>query len=116
VDLGAPSSPDGDWTATGDRTEKDGSEEIARLAQVHGRVLGALPDEVKAAVEAVSVALKHALLRRARAATRCHRELPITVKTEGGRLLEGNIDLAFLEGGAWPGVDFKTDADHPSRE
>ncbi len=116
VNLGAPSSADGDRTATGDRTEKDRCEEIARLAQVHGRVLGALPDEVEAAVEAVSAALEHALLRRARAATRCHRELPITVKTEGGRLLEGNIDLAFLEGGAWTVVDFKTDADHPSRE
>ena len=116
VDLGAASSADGDRTARGERTEKNGREEVARLAKVHGRVLGALPDEVEAAVEAVSAALEHALLRRARAATRCHRELPIMVKTDGGRLLEGNIDLAFLEDGAWTVVDFKSDADHPSRE
>ncbi|PYV22524.1 MAG: hypothetical protein DMG24_16475 [Acidobacteria bacterium] len=92
-----------------------GLEGIARLAEVHGRVLGSPPKEIEAAVQAVSAALDHPLLQRAAAAARCHRELPIMMKTEGGRLLEGNIDLAFLQDGAWTVVDFKTDADQPSR-
>ena len=40
-----------------------------------------------------------------------HRELPIILKLEDKRVLEGVIDLAFVEEGAWQIVDFKTDAD-----
>jgi ATP-dependent helicase/nuclease subunit A len=109
VDLGAAALADDQGVRI------DGREDIARLAQVHGRVLGSPPEEVEAAVEAVSAAVGHPLLGRARAAARCHRELPVMVKTEGGRLLEGNIDLAFLEDGVWTVVDFKTDAEQPAR-
>ena len=35
----------------------------------------------------------------------------MTLRIEGSRLLEGVIDLAFVEAGAWVVVDFKTDAD-----
>ncbi len=97
------------------QAEANRREEIERLAQVHARVLGSPSVEIEAAVRAVAAALNHPLLRRASRAERWHRELPIMLKTEGGRLLEGNIDLAFLEDGAWTIVDFKTDADLPTR-
>ena len=50
------------------------------------------------------------MLERARAAERCHRELPVHLRLEDGRLLEGVIDLAFLEQDRWVVVDFKSDA------
>jgi ATP-dependent exoDNAse (exonuclease V) beta subunit len=37
--------------------------------------------------------------------------LPILLKLEGNRVLEGVIDLAFEENGTWHVVDFKTDAE-----
>jgi len=33
------------------------------------------------------------------------------LRVDGGRLMEGVIDLAFVEDAAWVIVDFKTDAD-----
>ena len=33
------------------------------------------------------------------------------VRADGNRLMEGIIDLAFIENDAWVVVDFKTDAD-----
>jgi ATP-dependent helicase/nuclease subunit A len=84
---------------------------IRRAAELHARVFGAPPEEIEAACESAAAALAHPLLARARAATRCHREYPFTLPLEGGRLLEGVIDLAFVEDGAWIIVDFKTDAD-----
>jgi ATP-dependent exoDNAse (exonuclease V) beta subunit len=95
-----------------------GPEEIARWAALNGRILGSPAGEIDAAREAVEAALKHPLIARARAAERCHREYPVTLKLDGGRLLEGIIDLAFVEQGAWVVVDFKTDAevaDHRAR-
>jgi len=96
--------------------EKSRRAEIERLARLHARVLGSPEPEIEAAVEAVAATLAHPLLGRASRAARHHRELPIVLKTEGGRLLEGNIDLAFLENGEWTVVDFKTDADLPPRQ
>ena len=37
------------------------------------------------------------------------------LRLEENRLLEGVIDLAFLEQGAWTVVDFKSDADLKAR-
>ena len=54
-------------------------------------------------------------LARARAAERCHREYPLVAKLADGRVLEGFIDLAFVENGQWIVVDFKTDADTQQR-
>ncbi len=66
---------------------------------------------------AVAAALKHPLLERARKSKLCRRELPILLKLEGNRILEGVIDLAFEENGTWQVVDFKTDAEiGPSRK
>ena len=84
---------------------------VAMLAEVHGRVLGATPEEVDATINAVVAALAHPLLARARAARRMHRELPVILKLDANRVLEGVIDLAFEAEGRWHIVDFKTDAD-----
>jgi len=46
---------------------------------------------------------------------RCHRELPFHLPLADGGLLEGVIDLAFLEHNAWVVVDFKTDASSLAR-
>jgi ATP-dependent exoDNAse (exonuclease V) beta subunit len=74
--------------------------------------LGATPEEINAAADAVFSALEHPLLKRARAAAkegRCYRELPLTLKLADGLLVEGIADLVFSEQGMWSVVDFKTD-------
>ena len=82
-----------------------------RLAQVHGRLFGATPEEIEQAIQATRAALAHSLLARARNAQRLHREFPIVLKLEDRKVLEGIVDLAFVENGSWQIVDFKTDAD-----
>jgi ATP-dependent exoDNAse (exonuclease V) beta subunit len=84
---------------------------IEQLAKVRGRVLGATDREIEHAAGAAVAALKHPLLERARKSKLCRRELPILLKLEGNRVLEGVIDLAFEENGIWHVVDFKTDAE-----
>ena len=92
-------------------------EDVEQLAKVHGRGLGATDREIEHAAGAVAAALKHPLLERARQSKTCRRELPILLKLEGNRILEGVIDLAFEENGTWHVVDFKTDAEiGPSRK
>ena len=88
---------------------------ILALAQLSARSIGAPPEEMQATCAAVEAALAHPLIARARAASRCHREYPVVLKLDDGRLLEGIIDLAFVENGAWIVVDFKTDADISDR-
>jgi ATP-dependent exoDNAse (exonuclease V) beta subunit len=39
----------------------------------------------------------------------CRRETPVTVNLADGTLVEGVLDLAFLEKDGWTVVDFKTD-------
>jgi ATP-dependent helicase/nuclease subunit A len=81
------------------------------LAKVHGRLLGATPEEIEHATKAALGALSHPLLARVRKATRIHREYPIIFKLDESKALEGVIDLVFESGGVWNIVDFKTDAD-----
>lgn len=90
-------------------------EQITLLARVHARLLDAPREEVEAAADAVAAAWSHPLVERARAAERRHRELPVNLRLEDGRLLEGVIDLAFVEQGTWVVVDFKSDALLPAR-
>ena len=81
-------------------------------AVLHGRVLGATDSEVTAAAAAVTSALRHPILERARAATSrgdCRREVPVALRDEDGTLIEGVVDLAFREDRRWTVVDFKTD-------
>jgi len=84
---------------------------IEKLARSHGRLLGATDDEVVVAVDTVQRALAHPLVRQAAGAERCHREFPVMFRMDDGRMLEGVIDLAFVEEGRWTILDFKTDAD-----
>jgi len=91
------------------------SAQIAALARVHARLLDAAGEETDAAAAAVEAAWAHPLLARARAAQRCHRELPIHSRLEDGRMLEGVIDLAFVEQDRWVVVDFKSDSENAAR-
>jgi ATP-dependent helicase/nuclease subunit A len=87
-------------------------DDLAHAATVQARLLGAGAEEVAAAVHAVRAALAHPLLQRAHAALaagHCRRETPITLRAADGALVEGAVDLAFLEDGAWTVIDFKTD-------
>jgi ATP-dependent helicase/nuclease subunit A len=88
-----------------------GRAQVHDLAQMHGQLLDASGTEIDAAIDSVVATLQHPLLRRAAAAERCHRELPLLLPLGDGRTLEGVVDLAFLENGEWTVVDFKTDAE-----
>jgi ATP-dependent exoDNAse (exonuclease V) beta subunit len=90
-------------------------DQIRKTTELQARVLGATTEEAVAASVAVEAALAHPLLTQARSAERCHREYPVTFRLEGNRLMEGVIDLAFFDQGAWTVVDFKTDADLSGR-
>ncbi len=84
---------------------------IGGVAALHGRILGANSEEVSSAVTAAQTVLGHEILQRASECERhgrCRREAPVTL-LENDVLLEGAIDLAFEESGAWTIVDFKTD-------
>jgi ATP-dependent helicase/nuclease subunit A len=92
---------------------------IQRLATIHGRVLGANPEEIAAASEAVHLALAHPLLNQARSAAqlgRCRREVPIVWRDTDGSLTEGVIDLAFEQTEGWTVIDFKTDEEFRGNE
>jgi ATP-dependent exoDNAse (exonuclease V) beta subunit len=89
---------------------------IRQWAQLNARILGAPSDEAEAACVRVEAALRHPLLDRARAAERKHREYPVMLRIEEARLMEGILDLAFVEDGSWVIVDFKTDADISSHQ
>ena len=58
--------------------------------------------------------MAHPLLQRARSAVlsgaRFHREYPVRLELASNKMLEGIVDLAFVENGSWVIVDFKTDA------
>ena len=86
---------------------------VEAIAELQGRVLSATEEEVAAVTETVARALAHPLLRRASAAASrggLRRETPVAIELEDGLLVEGVVDLAFLdESGSWTVVDFKTD-------
>lgn len=88
---------------------------VQQLVDWNARLLGSPDGECDAAADAVEGALRHPLLTRARIAKRCHREYPLVLKLADGRMLEGIIDLAFVENDRWTIVDFKTDADTSER-
>jgi ATP-dependent helicase/nuclease subunit A len=85
---------------------------VQALAEVQARMLSAPLDEVSTATEIVARVLGHDLLGRARAAAArgtCRRETPLTLTLADGTLIEGVVDLAFEENGAWTIIDYKTD-------
>ncbi|MFN7913864.1 MAG: UvrD-helicase domain-containing protein [Vicinamibacterales bacterium] len=87
-------------------------EQFESTAAVQARILGATPEECQVAVEAAIRVSAHDLLRRAASADArgdARRECPVTVTAPDGSLVEGVVDLAFLDGDTWTVVDFKTD-------
>jgi ATP-dependent exoDNAse (exonuclease V) beta subunit len=92
---------------------------IQHLAAIHGRILGAVPEEIAGAAEAVRAALGHAIFADARQAAqkgRCRREAPVAWRDPDGLLVEGVIDLAFEHGEGWTVIDFKTDEEFRGNE
>ncbi len=90
---------------------------IADASRIQGRILGAAEEEVAAACDVVTAALAHPLLVRARAAERVERETALMIQADDGAIVEGVVDLAFLEKGAgWTVVDFKTDLEMAGRK
>jgi len=88
------------------------AETIRRVVATRARSLGATAEEISFAAKSVANVLAHSLLDRARKAQKegvCRREVPVTLRTESGVLVEGFVDLAFSEGKRWTVVDFKTD-------
>lgn len=90
--------------------------QVGTVASFLARSLGASPDEVTAAVQAVAVALESSVLRQAATSPSLRREVPVTMKLEDGTLIEGVPDLAFIDNQpgkapVWTVIDFKTDAD-----
>ena len=91
------------------------AEVVQAVAELQGRLLGATSEEITAATETVTRALAHPLMRRAAAASttgQCRRETPVVMQLDDGTLVEGIVDLAFLDDAepvAWTVVDFKTD-------
>jgi ATP-dependent helicase/nuclease subunit A len=66
------------------------------------------PEEKEEVEQLVANALTSPVMLRARTAEERFAEAPISLHLNGG-LIEGVIDLAFIENGAWVVVDFKTD-------
>jgi ATP-dependent exoDNAse (exonuclease V) beta subunit len=90
---------------------------IADAARIQARILGASDDEAAAARDVVAATLAHPLLLRARAASRVERETALMLRADDGAILEGVVDLAFLEPDAgWTVVDFKTDIEIAGRK
>ncbi len=85
---------------------------LEAIAAIESRALGVSDEEAAPAVNVVERVLKHELLKRAHAASArgaCRRETPVTFTLPDGTLVEGIVDLAFEENGAWTVVDYKTD-------
>jgi ATP-dependent helicase/nuclease subunit A len=91
---------------------------LENIAAAETRLLAMDGADAAAAAAVVERVLSHDLLKRAgRAAGRgaCRRETPITFTLDDGTLVEGVVDLAFEEDGAWTVVDYKTDREIADR-
>jgi len=89
-------------------------EDIEATVALQGRIYGATKEEMASAQLAAERALAHPLLQRAREAWKrgeCRRETPMTLLDSDGTLVEGIVDLAFLDDKEWLVLDFKTDQD-----
>jgi ATP-dependent exoDNAse (exonuclease V) beta subunit len=85
---------------------------VRQLADAHGRVLAAEPEEVGEAADTVRRVLSHPVMlaaARAAGAGQCYRETPITWHLESGVMVEGIVDLAYITDREVIVVDFKTD-------
>jgi ATP-dependent helicase/nuclease subunit A len=94
--------------------------EVESASRAQGRAIGASPEEVMAAAEAVCAVLQHETMLQAKAAgASCRRESPVLVREHDGSITEGVLDLAFRtaddKGPLWVVVDYKTDAELATR-
>jgi len=87
---------------------KKDREAIQKLAKALAAMCGAHEHEIPPAIEAATAALETPVLTAATTAVRVHREYPVMVKLDDGRLVEGRADLAYFDGIAWTVIDFKT--------
>ena len=78
------------------------------MARSYAREFGASATDAEAAAQIAATALRHPILQAA-AQGPCYREMPLMLKGEDGSLVEGRIDLAFMEGDHWTLIEFKTD-------
>jgi ATP-dependent helicase/nuclease subunit A len=84
------------------------SERATAMALALGPLFGLDAETSRRASEHVARALSLPVMKRARAAGRAWRELPLWLP-EDGKLIEGIVDLVFEEGGRLVVVDYKTD-------
>jgi ATP-dependent exoDNAse (exonuclease V) beta subunit len=89
-----------------------GNDAIEELALAHARMLGLTPEHATTAAKAVHAVVSTPVFQRACGAQRVLREAPFILKTPGGTLVEGRIDLAFLDADGWTIVDYKTGRSH----
>ncbi len=85
---------------------------LDHIAAAEARVLGMSDEAASTAAMVAERVFAHDLLARARrAAARgaCRRETPVSLTLADGTIVEGIVDLAFEENGAWTIVDYKTD-------
>ena len=88
------------------------ADQVAAVAVLEGRLLGADEPEVVGTGRLVTAVLAHPLFAAAREAAdvgECRRETPVTMRRDDGTVVEGVVDLAFKQDGTWVVVDFKTD-------
>jgi ATP-dependent exoDNAse (exonuclease V) beta subunit len=89
-----------------------GPRQIKQAARLQGRILGSTEQEIESAGVVAESVIRHPIMDRARKAAasgQCRRETPIALRQADGSIVDGVVDLAFLENGAWIVVDFKTD-------
>jgi ATP-dependent helicase/nuclease subunit A len=89
-----------------------GPQQIKQAARLQGRILGSSEQEIESAGTVAETVIRHPIMERARKAAtsgQCRRETPIALRQADGSIVDGVVDLAFLENGAWIVVDFKTD-------
>jgi ATP-dependent helicase/nuclease subunit A len=92
---------------------------VESLARAQGRLVGATSEEIAAAAASALAALRHPIFQRAKNASACRRESPISTMAGDGTLVEGVLDLALREAegdaATWTVVDFKTDVELAGR-
>ena len=93
----------------------DHNDRVRQVCELCVRSL-ALPEQcIEAGACHVAAIAEHPLIAQIAADPNCLRELPVTLPTTGGAMVEGIIDLVFRAQGQLHIVDYKTDAD-PRRE
>ena len=83
-----------------------------RIAELHGRRIGATEREITAAIAVAHAAMQHPLLNPSRPVA-VHREYPVSVTLASGEIAEGLIDLAWSDGKSWTVIDYKTGRAEP---